>query len=104
MSEPGKVTLRSPRFHAFLLAQFLGAANDNAFKVTLVLWILATVSDEATQVFYGSVGAALFPPPSLVVPPRAGYLAGRYAKQRVLFWTKVPEIAAMGLATLGFAS
>ena len=32
---PPPIELRSPRFHAFLLAQFLGAANDNAFKVTL---------------------------------------------------------------------
>ncbi len=104
MDPPPTTQLRSPRFHAFLLAQFLGAANDNAFKVTLVLWILATVPDEATQVFYASLVTALFPIPFLLFSPIAGYLADRYAKHRVLFWTKVPEIAAMGLATVGFAS
>ncbi|MET0152913.1 MAG: MFS transporter, partial [Candidatus Binatia bacterium] len=96
--------LSSPRFHAFLLAQFLGAANDNAFKVTLVLLILATVPDEATQILYASLVTALFPIPFLLFSPIAGYFADRYAKHRVLFWTKVPEIFAMGLATLGFAS
>ena len=43
MSAPAKIDLRSPRFYSFLVAQFLGAANDNAFKVTLVLLILVTV-------------------------------------------------------------
>jgi acyl-[acyl-carrier-protein]-phospholipid O-acyltransferase/long-chain-fatty-acid--[acyl-carrier-protein] ligase len=104
MDPPAPTQLRSPRFHAFLLAQFLGAANDNAFKVTLVLWILSTVPDEATQVFYASLVTALFPIPFLLFSPIAGYLADRYVKHRVLFWTKVPEIAAMGLATVGFAS
>ncbi len=103
--DPAPVTeLRSPRFHAFLLAQSLGAANDNAFKVTLVMLILATVPDEATQVLYASLVTALFPIPFLLFSPIAGYLADRYAKHRVLFWTKVPEIFAMGLATLGFAT
>src|SRR5215467_6784442 len=103
--DPAPVTeLSSPRFYSFLLAQFLGAANDNAFKVTLVLLILATVSAETTQVFYSSLATAFFPIPFLLFSPIAGYLADRYAKHRVLFWTKVPEIAAMGLATVGFAS
>ncbi len=96
--------LRSPRFHAFLLAQFLGAANDNAFKVTLVLLILARVPDEATQVRYASLVTALFPIPFLLFSPIAGYFADRYAKHRVLFCTKVPEFFAMGLATVGFAT
>src|ERR1700730_10292509 len=29
-----KIPIKSPRFYAFLAAQFLGAANDNAFKIT----------------------------------------------------------------------
>jgi acyl-[acyl-carrier-protein]-phospholipid O-acyltransferase/long-chain-fatty-acid--[acyl-carrier-protein] ligase len=104
MDPPAPTRLGSPRFVAFLLAQFLGAANDNAFKVTLVLLILATVPDEATQVLYASLVTAFFPIPFLLFSPIAGYFADRYAKHRVLFWTKVPEIFAMGLATLGFAS
>ncbi|MGH7803071.1 MAG: MFS transporter, partial [Candidatus Binatia bacterium] len=101
-SAPQTVTLRSPRFHAFLVAQFLGAANDNAYKVTLILLILATVPDERTQVLYASLAAAFFPIPFLLFSPTAGYLADRFAKHRVLLWTKAPEIVAMVLATLGF--
>ena len=104
MSAAAKIDLRSPRFYSFLVAQFLGAANDNAFKVTLVLLILVTVSDETTQVRYSSLATAFFPIPFLLFSPIAGYFADRFAKHRVLFWTKVPEIVAMGLATFGFAS
>ncbi|HUE39643.1 MAG TPA: MFS transporter [Candidatus Binatia bacterium] len=99
-----KLGLRSPRFHSLLFGQFLGAANDNAFKVTLVLLILATVPDERTQVRYASLAAAFFPIPFLLFSPIAGYFADRFAKHRVLLCTKVPEIAAMALATLGFSS
>jgi acyl-[acyl-carrier-protein]-phospholipid O-acyltransferase / long-chain-fatty-acid--[acyl-carrier-protein] ligase len=103
MDASAKIGLRAPRFYSFLAAQFLGAANDNAFKVTLVLLILATVSDETTQIFYSSLATAFFPIPFLLSSPIAGYFADRFPKHRVLFWTKVPEIVAMGLATLGFA-
>ncbi len=103
MDPPAPTRLSSPRFVAFLLAQFLGAANDNAFKVTLVLLILATVPGEATQVLYASLVTALFPIPFLLFSPIAGYFADRYAKHRVLFWTKAPEIFAMVLAAMGFA-
>ncbi len=104
MKEPTRIGLASPRFWSFLVAQFLGAANDNAFKVTILLLILATVPDEATQVLYASSATAFFPIPFLLFSPIAGYLADRFPKHRVLFWTKVPEIAAMGLATAGFAA
>ena len=104
MDAPAKIGLRSPRFWSLLLAQFLGAANDNAFKVTLVLLILATVSGESTQVLYSSLAAACFPIPFLLFSPIAGYFADRFPKHRVLFWTKSPEIMAMGLATFAFAS
>ncbi|MBI2963554.1 MAG: MFS transporter [Deltaproteobacteria bacterium] len=104
MKEPRRIGLASPRFWSFLVAQFLGAANDNAFKVTLVLLILATVPDEATQVLYSSLATAFFPIPFLLFSPTAGYLADRFPKHRVLLWTKLPEIAAMSLATLGFAA
>lgn len=97
-----KIRLGSPRFQAFLVAQFLGAANDNAFKVTLILLILATVPDETSQVLYASLASAFFPIPFLLFSPTAGWLADRYPKHRVLFATKLPEVAAMGLATAGF--
>jgi MFS family permease len=99
----GKVRIASPRFLAFLTAQALGAANDNALKITLVLFLISVVSGEARQVRYSSLATALFPIPFLLFSPLAGYLSDRFAKHRVLLWTKCPEILVMALATIGFA-
>ncbi|MGE0614618.1 MAG: MFS transporter [Bacteriovoracia bacterium] len=94
-----KITLKSPRFYAFLLAQFLGAANDNAFKTTIVLLVLATVAEPAEQVRFSSLATAVMPAAFLLFSPLAGYVADRYRKLHVLFWTKLPEVLAMLLAT-----
>jgi acyl-[acyl-carrier-protein]-phospholipid O-acyltransferase / long-chain-fatty-acid--[acyl-carrier-protein] ligase len=99
-----KVRISSPRFQAFLAAQFLGAANDSAFKMTLVLLILSAISGEARQLKCSSLATGLFPIPFLLFSPLAGFIADRFNKHRVLFWTKCPEIAAMALAMAGFAS
>src|SRR5271156_57433 len=103
-AEPAAVSvgITSPRFLAFLAAQFLGAANDSAFRITLFLFVISIVSDEARQVRYSSLAAAVVTIPFLLFSPNAGYLADRFPKHRVLLWTKVPEIATMALATIGF--
>jgi acyl-[acyl-carrier-protein]-phospholipid O-acyltransferase / long-chain-fatty-acid--[acyl-carrier-protein] ligase len=103
-AQPGAldVKITSPRFLAFLAAQFLGAINDSAFKMALVLFVISIVSEEARQVRYSSIATALVPIPFLLFSPNAGYLADRFPKHRVLLWTKVPEIVAMALATIGF--
>ena len=96
------VKLASPRFLAFLLAQFLGVVNDNAFRVTLILFVLSMVTGEARQVRYSSLATALIPLPYILFSPLAGYLADRFPKHRVLLWTKAPEIISMLLAAVGF--
>jgi acyl-[acyl-carrier-protein]-phospholipid O-acyltransferase / long-chain-fatty-acid--[acyl-carrier-protein] ligase len=97
-----KVGISSPRFLAFLVAQFLGAVNDNAFKITLILIVLSKVAGEASQVRYSSLATALFPIPFLLFSPLAGYVADRFPKHRVLLCAKLPEVVAMALATIGF--
>lgn len=104
MSDVPRISLRSPRFFAFLLSQFLGAANDNAFKVTLLMCVLAAVPGTTEQVFYTGLASALFPLPFLIFSPLAGSLADRFRKDRVLVAAKLPEIVAMGLAVFGFAA
>jgi acyl-[acyl-carrier-protein]-phospholipid O-acyltransferase/long-chain-fatty-acid--[acyl-carrier-protein] ligase len=95
-------SLSSPRFTAFLAAQFLGAANDNAYRFTLTLFVLSRVADEAAQLRYTGLAAMLFPLPFLIFYPLAGYLADRFRKSRIAVATKTPELAAMGLAVVGF--
>jgi hypothetical protein len=64
-----KVGITLPRFLAFLVAQFLGAVNDNAFKITLILFLLSIISGEARQVRYSSRATVLFPIPFLLFSP-----------------------------------
>ena len=49
MDQPPKILLRSPRFWSFLGAQFLGAANDNAFKVTLARNVVVRILTELAR-------------------------------------------------------
>jgi acyl-[acyl-carrier-protein]-phospholipid O-acyltransferase/long-chain-fatty-acid--[acyl-carrier-protein] ligase len=93
----------STRFLAFLAVQFLGAANDNAFKYTLILLIVAR-SDEALGLQLSTLATFVFPIPFLVFSPIAGYFADRFRKSRLLIFTKSPEILAMALAIPAFES
>jgi acyl-[acyl-carrier-protein]-phospholipid O-acyltransferase/long-chain-fatty-acid--[acyl-carrier-protein] ligase len=85
------------------MAQFLGAANDNAFKMTLTLFVLASVVGETAQLRFNSLATFLFPLPFLLLSPLAGYLADRYSKDRMVGVTKAPEILAMAMAVVAFA-
>jgi len=96
--------LFSARFVSFLTAQFLGAANDNAFKTSLALFVLATIAGEAAQLRFNSLATLLFPLPFLLFSPLAGFLADRFRKTRVVPVTKAPEILAMALAVAAYGS
>lgn len=98
-----KVALSSGRFLSYLASQFLGAFNDYGFKAaafTLALTILA--GDEPAQVRYGTLLNFLVPLPFVLFSPIAGYLADRFPKHVVFFWTALPEVLAMILGTVGF--
>jgi len=96
--------LSSPRFVSFFLVQGLGAANDNAFKIALSLFLLSHLPDEASQVRFASLAQFLFPLPFLLFSPLAGFLADRYGKGRMIFFTKFPEVLAMSLAIAAFGA
>jgi acyl-[acyl-carrier-protein]-phospholipid O-acyltransferase/long-chain-fatty-acid--[acyl-carrier-protein] ligase len=98
---PTATRLRSPRFLAFLAVQFLGAANDNAFKYTLILFVVAR-SSEARGLELSTLATFVFPIPFLLFSPLAGFFADRFRKSRLLVFTKAPEILAMALAIPAF--
>src|SRR5580704_19742601 len=85
-------------FQAFLWTQFLGAFNDNLYKIV--------VSMRAVQVAAGSDGAylslagAVFVAPFLLFSGYSGHLADAVSKRTVLISVKVFEVAVMllGLA------
>lgn len=97
---PQKVTLTNSRFLSFLAAQFLGAFNDNAFKLVVSLASLSFILDPAKQQSYLAMTSALAILPFLLFSGYAGYFADRYAKSNVLRISKAAEILAMGAALL----
>lgn len=99
----GPVPLSSSRFKAYLACQFLGAFNDYGFKAAaFTLGLTKLVGDEPAQVRYGALLNFIVPLPFILFSSAAGSLADRFRKDRVLFWTKTPEILAMLLGTVGF--
>ncbi|MSO50595.1 MAG: MFS transporter, partial [Acidobacteria bacterium] len=80
--------------HAFLWTQFLGAFNDNIFKIVVSFIAMDTLGPVDGVVFTGAV----FILPFFLFSGYAGHLADVHSKRQVLVWTKVLEIVTMALA------
>jgi acyl-[acyl-carrier-protein]-phospholipid O-acyltransferase/long-chain-fatty-acid--[acyl-carrier-protein] ligase len=88
------------RFWCFLGAQFLGAFNDNAFKLVISMAALAMFSDPQVKNSYVALASALAILPFILFASYAAYCADRYNKRRVLIISKAAEIPAMLTALL----
>ena len=95
--------LRDGRFEGFLWAQFLGAFNDNVYKMIVSFTAVHMALNSATSGRYLALAGAVFIFPFILFSGYAGQLADRYSKTRVLQITKSLEIVtmAMGIATDG---
>jgi acyl-[acyl-carrier-protein]-phospholipid O-acyltransferase/long-chain-fatty-acid--[acyl-carrier-protein] ligase len=95
--------LRDPGFSWMLLAQFLGALNDNIYRWSITFFALDLARRPGTglnpEVLIAAIGVALMSP-FLIFSNYAGQLADRYSKRSVLIATKSLEIIAM-VAALG---
>jgi acyl-[acyl-carrier-protein]-phospholipid O-acyltransferase/long-chain-fatty-acid--[acyl-carrier-protein] ligase len=107
MSSAGRNTgygslLADTRFEGFLWAQFLGAFNDNVYKMIVSFTAVQIAVDSATSGRYLALSGAVFILPFILFSGYAGQLADRYSKTRVLQVTKALEIVtmAMGIAAL----
>lgn len=96
--------LKQRRFAPFFATQFLGAMNDNVFKVAftgLVTYHTALFEgvDAKTAAFLIS---AIFIAPFVLFSATSGQISDKYDKARVMRWVKNLEIAIMAAACLGF--
>jgi acyl-[acyl-carrier-protein]-phospholipid O-acyltransferase/long-chain-fatty-acid--[acyl-carrier-protein] ligase len=89
-----RVTLAYRGVQPFLWTQFLGAFNDNVFKIIVSLIAIETIGPLAGAARVGAV----FVLPFLLFSGYAGHLADKYSKRSVLIVTKSLEIVAMALA------
>ncbi len=85
-----------------LIAQFLGAFNDNAFKIVVALLAIAAVGagDEAGAQSVTTLAFVVFTLPLMLVSLPAMALADRASKRAILIWTKLLEVVLMLAGTL----
>jgi len=97
MSEAAPVNLlRTRRFLPLFLSQSLGALNDNMFKNALVALVIFQLHEGGTALV--ALAGGLFILPYVLLSATAGQLADRLDKSRLLRWTKLAEVALMGVA------
>ncbi len=89
-------------FEAFLWTQFLGAFNDNVYKMMVSILAIDVASNAQLGARYLALAGAVFVLPFLLFAGYAGQLADRYSKTSVLKITKALEIVTMvlGLSAL----
>lgn len=94
--------LASRSYRALLGAQFLGAYNDNLFKMLVSLMAVDAATGAIGSGGYLSLTGIVFIVPYLLFSGYAGDIADRFGKRGVVVTTKALEIAVMVLALVGF--
>lgn len=95
--------LYSSGFIALLATQFLGAFNDNAFKLVISLLAVHSVADRPDQASrYVAAAGAMLTLPFVLFSSYAGFLADRFSKKSIIVGAKGAEVAIMALGFVAF--
>ena len=94
--------LKDRGFFCFFCTQFLGAFNDNFYKIIVTLVALDIPSAAGGGNQYIPLIGGLFILPFLLFSGYSGHLADVHSKRNVLVAVKVFEIVAMSLGLLAF--
>ena len=84
------------------VTQFLGALNDNVFKLLVVFFLLGVLG-EAHRASVVTLASAIFVLPFLLFSQASGVLADRISKQRVIVFAKALEVLVMVLGCVALA-
>lgn len=93
------------RFSSFTylnVTQFLGALNDNIYKLLIVYFFIQLEGIEYGHQILATTGA-IFVIPFLLFSAISGTLADRFSKRDIIVTTKILELVIMGLAVCAFA-
>jgi len=85
------------------VTQFLGALNDNVFKLLIVLFLIALQGTDAAGNVTALAGA-VFVVPFLLFSAFAGKLADRFSKRNIVVLAKVAEAVVMAVGCAAFLS
>jgi len=103
MAHHYRETLKRPGLQPFLWTQFLGAFNDNLFKIVVsMLAVRFAAAENAGREL--SLVSAIFILPFLLFSGYAGQLADIHSKRTVLVVSKSLEVIAAGIGLFAFAS
>lgn len=91
-------------FSAFVTTQFLGAFNDNAFKLVVSLFAVSSLSSSDGKITSLALAGTLFTLPFILFSTYAGSLADKFSKRRIMIASKVAEIVVMGLGAAAFCA
>ena len=102
MAESGyRQTISQPGLQSFLWTQFLGAFNDNLFKIVVSMLAVRAAAGSGSGGELSLVGV-VFILPFLLFSGYAGQVGDVYNKRSVLIVTKSLEIVATGLGLIAF--
>lgn len=93
------------RFSSFTylnITQFLGAMNDNIYKLLIVYFFIQLEGIENSHIILSTAGAT-FVLPFLLFASSAGILADRYSKRNIIIFTKLLELVVMILGLIAFS-
>ena len=96
-----KRLLSNGGFQAFLWTQFLGAFNDNVFKIIVSLVAVEMAAEKGKWL---AIAGAVFVLPFLLFAGWSGQMADRFSKSKVLISTKAFEILFMLVGIVALTS
>src|SRR5712692_10074307 len=99
-----KELLKSGGFQSFLWTQFLGAFNDNVYKIIVSMRAVHIAASTGSGSAYLSLATVVFVLPFLLFSGYSGHLADAVSKRTVLISVKIFEILVMLLALGAFFS
>ena len=102
MTHGFKPLLKNAGFQAFLWTQFLGAHNDNIYKIAVSMRAVHVAASPSDSGFYLSLAGAVFVVPFLLFSGYSGHLADAVSKRKVLIGVKIFEIFAMAAGLASF--
>lgn len=94
--------LKERTFQAFLWTQFLGAFNDNVYKIVVSMRAVHVAAATGSGSGYLSLAGVVFVVPFLLFSGYSGYLTDAISKRTVLISVKVFEVAVMLLGLAAF--
>lgn len=88
-------------FRYLNICQFIGAMNDNTYKLLLVYCYIQLYGAESGNKILPLVGA-IYVLPFIMLSTTAGVLADKYSKRSIIVFTRLAELVVMLLGMLSF--